>query len=742
MMSAEATCFLASIPDDHKTAPLMTMQPRSARSGWLLLACLLLAAAPVAAQSLSYPEARRVAQVDTYHGVEVADPYRWMENLESEELRMWLQAQDKITADFLDDERLTTWIQERIATLSNYAGQGMPVQRGEHTFFTQTAAGESVGRLYVQQAGTSTPRLLLDLEKLRERGNVFVNSYSPAGRYLTYYTTDGQSRWMEARVLRVGDGKTLAEALTGIYTGGSSVAWRQDGAGFFYTRYPVPANPQDPLGRPRIYYHTVGTPQTEDRLIHERPEDPQLTFSLRTTDDGHYLIISASESGGSFNGMYDRLFYLDLRAAGAPVRELFPGLDASVAFEGSHNGRFWIRTSHRAPQLRVVAVDPERTDPSHWEEVIPADDEVAMQAVSEIGDRLVVQYTRDARMLARVFDFDGKLQHEIDHTSPSMRGFAANPDSPVTYYSAPQLYDPGTIYRLNVETGERSVHFRPTLQHNPGDFVTEQVFYESTDGTRVPMFLLYKKGLQRDGSHPIFMYAYGVWAWSAYPWQRYMLPWMEMGGIYAVPNIRGGGEYGEAWHQAGIRHNKQNGIDDYIAAAEWLIDNRYTSPARMIGTGGSASGMLPAAAVLQRPDLFGATVINFPTLDQIRFTEFGSARSWIPEFGSPEDPEDFAALYAYSPYHNLQPGTCYPPTWIQVGEKDETTTPMHGYKYAAALQRAQACNNPVLLKTVWGAGHSYGLTPEQSRQTQAEELAFLVKVLQIDVSDVLASGSR
>ncbi|GAB5518142.1 MAG: prolyl oligopeptidase family serine peptidase [Rhodothermales bacterium] len=708
---------------------------RSLSTTWVigLIAYLLMAGFPVLAQPLTYPEARRVDQVDTYHGVKVADPYRWMEDLESDELQDWLRAQDQQTAAFLDDKRLVTWIQERLEALTHYAVESRPTRRGARTFVTKREAGEAIGRLYVQDDGQLEPRALLDLEALRQRGNVVVNSYSPEGRYLTYYTTEGQSRWMEARVLRVADGQPMDEVLTGIYSGGSSIAWTNDEAGFFYTRYPVPASPQDPLGRVQIYYHTVGTSQDEDQLVYERPDDPGLLFSLRVTHEGDYLIMEASESGGSFNGTYDRLFAQNLRAADAPVRELFPGLDAAVAFEGSHEGRFWIRTSYEAPQLQVVSVDPARPAPAQWREVIP-NSGAAIQAVSEIGERLVVQYVQDARTLARVFDFNGRLQHEIDHTSPSMGGFADDPDSPITYYNAPQLYDPGTIYQFNVETGKTQVHFRPTLQHNPSDFVTEQVFYRSKDGTRVPMFLTYKRGLQRDGTNPVFMYGYGAWAWSAYPWQRHMLPWMEMGGVYAIANIRGGGEYGEAWHQDGIRHHKQNGIDDFIAAAEWLIENDYTLPERMVGNGGSASGVIPAAAAIQRPELFGASVINIPSLDKLRYALFGSANAWATEFGAPDDPDDFTALMAYSPYHNLEPGTCYPPTWIQVGEKDETTTPMHGYKYAAALQQAQGCQHPVMLKTVRGAGHSYGFTPEQSRQTQAEELAFLAKVLGMDTT--------
>ena len=706
------------------------------------LGLLLFFAATVAAQTtgLAYPEARRVDQVDTYHGVRVADPYRWMEALASHELRAWMQAQDALRVRFLGDDPVSAWVQERLVAFSNYASQGMPVHQGSRTFASQRAAGASYGTLYVE-AEDGAPRLLLDLETLHSDGqSAFVSSYSPDGRYVTYNTAKSQSRWQQVHILRVDDEILMPETLTGFYGGRSNIAWAADGAGFFYARYAVPDDPQAPLGKPLIFYHAIGTWQDEDVLTYEHPDNPDLSFVLRVTHDGRYLTLTASESGGTFNGLDDALFYKDLRIPGSPVRSLFEGIKATYAFEGNNGSRFWIRTTHHAPQARLVEVDINRPDPAHWKELIPETD-AAMFAVSEVGERFVVQFVRDARTIARIYDFDGRLHHEIDPLAPTMSGFTDDRDRDITYYSAPQLFDPGTVYRLNVRTGETRIAFRPQLGHNPDDFVSKQVFFESRDGTRVPLFILHRKDLVLDGTNPVFLYGYGAWAWSAFPWQGHMMPWMEMGGVYAVPNIRGGGEYGEPWHRDGIRHNKQNGIDDFIAAAAWLIDNGYTSPARMIANGGSASGILPGAALIQRPDLFGAAVINFPTLDQIRYVDFGSAKSWGPEFGMPEDPDDFKALYAYSPYHNLKPGTCYPPTWIQVGEKDDTTTPMHGYKFTAAMQAAQGCDNPVLLKIAWGAGHSYGLTPVQSRATLAEELAFLVKVLGLDVSHVLSPTS-
>ena len=719
----------------------MTIRYRFTSAVLLALSLALGLSLPAAAQSLDYPEARRVDQVDVYYGVEVADPYRWMEDLDSDELLAWMKAQDQLRARFLGEDRLVKQIQARIAAIGSYASQSMPTPKGRYTFFYQTEAGQPRGNLFVQKDGHNEPRLLLDMDALNSDGqSAFVSSYSPDGRYLIYNAAEGQSRWRTARLVRVADGAVMPDALVGFYSGRTNSAWTPDGEGFFYARYAVPDDPQAPLGKPRIFYHKVGTSQDDDAFIYEHPDDPNLSFVLRVTYDGRYLILSASESGGTFNGLDDRLFYKDLRDRYSDVEELFVDLDATYAFEGNDGARFWIRTSYDAPSARLVEVNLEKPDPTHWREMI-AETDAAMQSVSEIGDRFVVQYVKDARTTARIYDAEGQLQKEIDHLTPSMGGFANNPDSPITYYVASQLYDPGTIYRLDVRTGETTLYFRPELAHNPDEFVTKQAFAESKDGSRVPMFILHRKDLELDGNNPVFMYGYGAWGWAAFPWQRHMVPWMEMGGVYVIANIRGGGEYGDAWHQDGIRLNKQNGIDDFIAVAEWLIDNDYTSPSKMIANGGSASGILPGAAIIQRPDLFGAAVINYPTLDQVRYVEFGSAKSWIPEFGTPDDPDDFKALYAYSPYHNLKEGTCYPPTWTQVGDKDDTTTPMHGYKFTAAMQAAQGCDNPVLLKIAWGAGHSSGLTPEQSRETLAEELAFLIKVLDVDVSPFFSPTS-
>jgi prolyl oligopeptidase len=593
-------------------------------------------------------------------------------------------------------------------------------------FFIDKTAEQNFGSLVVQ-VDSQAFHVLLDLESLNsEERTVFVNSYGWTGDFVTYIERAGQSRWGDTRILDVKKKVLLNEKLEGFYSGRSRIAWARDDSGFYYTRYSVPDNRQGLVGRGDVFYHKLNTPQSQDELIYSRPDDPDISYTPRVSADGDYLILGGSYSGGNFLGLEDRLFVKKLSTPGAPVVELYKDVDASFAFEGNLGSRFWIRTNFDAPSLRIIEVNVESPqDPSDWRDLV-AESEATIQSVSEIGETLVLRYVKDARMFVHVRDLSGKLINEIDEVAPTFYGFADDKTSSKTFFGVSYFYRPSTIFEYDALSGQRSLYYEPELIHNADNIVTEQVFYSSKDGTQVPMYLVHSKGLERDGSNPVFMYAYGAWAWSAFPWQWHMIPWIEMGGIYAVPGIRGGGEYGEDWYADGARLNKYRGIEDYIAAAEYLVEEGFTSPEIIAANGGSASGVLPAAAVGLRPDLFGASVINFPALDKLRYIQFGSARSWVSEFGDPAIESDFRALRKYSPLHNVREDVCYPPTWIQVGEKDDTTTPMHGYKYAAALQGVQSCSNPVLLKVAWGAGHTYGSTPEQSRRTQAEELAFLV----------------
>ncbi len=678
-----------------------------------------------------YPLATAATTTNEYHGFEVADPYQWMEDVTSKELNSWIAAQEQFRQEWTANGDFVNKLAARIESVSAFASRSVPGIRGARLFYIDSAEGESYGRLLTEPIdGTGSPALLIDFEEMRADGSrAYVSSYSADGRFLTYETTEGQGRWMTLHVRDVEANRDLPEAFTGIYSGRSTVAWTTRGDGFFYTTYEVPADPQAQLGNLTLRYHRLGDKPANDRKIFEE-EDVQMSYSLRVTHDGRYLILTGSRSGGSFNGLDDSISYIDLESDEYELRNLFDGEEGKWAFEGSDGPVFRLRTTNEADNVRIVEVDVDKPARANWREIVPESDAV-IQNVSEIGDKLVVRVNQDGGALARIYNLDGTMERELDIVAPSFSGFPDNRESSRTFFSAPTLYDPGTIYTMDVSTGATEVYYRAELNHDPADFVTRQVFFESKDGSRVPMWVVHRADVFPDGERPVFLYGYGAWAWFAFPWQRHLIPWMEAGGIYAVANVRGGGEYGDSWHAGGQRLQKQNTIDDFIAAAEWFVDSGYTKPDLIAANGGSASGFLPAAAINQRPGLFGASVINFPVMDMLRYDNFGSAKSWIPEYGTVSNPEDFRVLRSYSPYHNLESGRCYPPTWVQVGDKDETTTPMHGYKYVAALQRAQGCDSPVILKTAFGAGHSYGLTPEQRYKTQAEELAFLFQVMNL-----------
>lgn len=698
---------------------------------------------------LSYPPARRVRQVDTYHGVEVADPYRWMEEMGSEEVRGWVKAQDRLLKSFVGEAPGRAALRQRLAELTRYdmyaavrfVGPEFE-KRGRHYFFVKTSAGASQPALYVQAGLTAEPRTLLDLRARHADDALRLAGFSPSpdGRSVAYQTSLNLSNWLSLRVLNVGTGRELPETLEGLHLSGGTVSWAPDGKGFFYTSFERPPEGTEQRAAVRnakIYFHALGTQQSADRLVHERPEEPGLLYSHQVTDDGRYLVVTATEGGGNKS----RILYADLRAPVGPLKTLIGEADADYKLLGGRGTRLWFYTDSQAPRGRVVAIDVARPRRERWVEVIPeageaisAGSSVGGNALGLYGDRFVLVYIRDGRPLMRIFDLSGKLQREASFPEGGSiwGGFSGGPRDPEVFYRFLELTSPGTIYRLNVVTGKSGVFRRATVKVNPDDFVVKRVFYRSKDGTRVPMFVAHKRGVRLDENTPAYLYGYGAFAWVAFTWfQPHMVAWMERGGVFAVASIRGGGEYGAAWHEAGSRLNKQNAINDYVAAAEWLVGNRYTSRRRLVANGGSASGAVAAAAILQRPDLFAAGVIDIPVLDMLRFERFTAASYWKPEFGSPADPREFKALYAYSPYHNVGPGRCYPPTLVMAGERDQTAVPLHAYKFVAAMQAAQGCDRPVLLKVMWGTGHNFGATPERSVDSWTDLLSFLFRTLDL-----------
>ncbi|NIR44317.1 MAG: S9 family peptidase [Gemmatimonadetes bacterium] len=703
-------------------------------SATLTAICCLASLCPLVGTAQTTPEARRGDRVDVYHGVAVPDPYRWMEEMEAPETRLWVQAQDERARRFAAAYPERDRIRQRMERIASVRRFGTPTKRGGRYFFSRFGVSGPGTSYYVQEAADGNARLLLDGQALAAEGLRLTRPLpSRDGRRLLYGTADGGSRWLEVRIIEVDSGRELLDVLTGINSNNSSLAWDGRGAGFFYEAFEVPEAGERLRARlrnARILYHRVGTPQGEDELVYRPEGHPDRSLGFQVSDDGRFLVISESDPEDIGN----RVLYRDLYDPDGKVVELISNAESSFGFIGNDGTTLWFQTNFEAPRGRVIAVDIESPDVGDWVELIPEADETidSWVGVSAVGGRFIVGYLEDARLMARVFQLDGRFDYDLElpYYGSVWSGFSGRQDDPEAFYSISGLVDPGSIYRLDVRTGRSTLFARPELSYDPNDFVTRQVFFRSADGTRVPMYLVHRKELQRDGNAPVIMYGYGFGSWAAAPWfQSHLVLWLQMGGIWALPNLRGGGEYGEDWHQAGSRQNKQNSIDDYIAATEWLIENRYTTRGLFVANASSAGGPIAGAAITQRPDLYGAALIDFPVLDMLRYDQFTLARAWRDEYGSVEDPDEFEALYAYSPYHNLKPDTCYPATLVAPGEKDETTPPLHGYKFVAALQHAQACDNPIFLRVSWDAGHAYGADLERAMDNWADQLSFLARVL-------------
>ena len=700
----------------------------------LLLSTLILFSLAGAQTKLNYPMTRRVDQVDFYHGQTVADPYRWLEQMDSAETRAWVGAQDDLTTGFLKSTRLREFFRQKLAAISKYDIYSAPVKARGRYFFVKADAGNNNAALFVEDKRGAKPRLLFDPG--REKSNLRAFWPNRDGRLVALETSRGQSRWRHVKIVGA-DGCIQSDALTGLHALGGNIAWSKNSEGFFYVRFHEPKEGEEmkaAVNNLGIYYHNLGSPQSEDALIYSRPNQAGWLFNLYVNADGRYLVIEARDGGSSKNS----ILYLDLSAPKSEAVELLKG-DAAYTFLGGAGGRFFFYTDRQAPRGRIVALDPASPEKmttivAESKEAIAGGSLVGGNAVGMFGNHFAAMYWGDGQPIIRVFDTDGRLRHTI--TLPEgasvWGGFSGAQSDTEIYYALLGLTSPRTVYRLNLLTGRASVFRRADIGFTESDFVITQAFYESRDKTRVPVFVAHKKGICLDGSNPTLMYGYGAFGWNSFLWyQPQVIAWMEMGGIYALPRIRGGGEYGESWHREGMKLKEQNSIDDFIAAAEWLIANKYTSASKLAANGGSASGPLAAAAIIQRPDLFGAALIDIPVLDMLRYERFGAAQSWTQEFGSVENADEFKALLSYSPYHNIKPGRCYPPTLIRVGERDETATPLHGYKFAALMQSAQGCASPVLLKVMWGAGHNFGTTPEQVIESRADEMAFLALALQL-----------
>ena len=711
----------------------MTTSLLRSLAGGFLLTGMFTSAAPIGAQTLQYPAARKSDVVDDYHGTRVPDPYRWLEDPDSPESRAWIEAENRLTAAYLAEIPARGTIRERLTKVWNYPKYGAPFRKARRYFFFKNDGLQNQSVLYKQASLTADPETLLDPNLLSEDGTVALSTLavSDDGRLLAYGTSASGSDWEEFRVRDVAEGRDRSDHLKWIKFSGAS--WTNDGAGFFYSRYPEPVDKAlTEVNRfQRLYYHRLGTDQAEDVLVYERPDQPDWGMNAEVTDDGRYAVLQVWLGTDRRN----RVYYLDLKEAKRPkvtgeVVRLLDDFDASYAFVGNDGPVFYFLTDLDAPRKRVIAIDTRHPERARWREIIPQAPDV-LDGVQIIHDTFVANYMHDASSRLRLFARDGRFVKDLPlPTLGSIGAISGERKDDEMFYAFTSFLYPTTIFRYAFKSGVTSVFKAPAIDFDPSGYETKQVFYISKDGTRVPMFITHKKGLRLDGSNPTYLYGYGGFNISLTPsFSVAMLVWLELGGVYAVPNLRGGGEYGEEWHQAGMHDKKQNVFDDFIAAAEYLIAQGYTSPAKLAIAGGSNGGLLVGAAITQRPELFGAALPAVGVMDMLRFHKFTIGWAWVTDYGSADSAAQFPYLYKYSPLHNIRAGTRYPATLVTTADHDDRVVPGHSFKFTAALQAAQAGPQPVLIEIETKAGHGAGKPTSKLIEEQADRFAFLVKNL-------------
>ncbi len=679
--------------------------------------------------SLHYPKTETVEQVDNYHGVEVKDPYRWLEDPDSPETKAWVEAQNEVTFGFLEEIPERKAIKKRLTQLWDYEKYGIPIKKGERYFYFKNDGLQNQSVLYTLNHLEEEPRVLLDPNQFSEDGTIALSgvSISDNGQFVAYGISKSGSDWQEWKVRNVETGEDFSDHLEWIKFSGAT--WTKDNEGFFYGCYDAP-----PEGKQleeanyyqKLYYHHLGTEQVEDILIYERPDKKEWMFDADVSEDGRYLIISVGQGTDPKN----LVFYQDLTEKTGEIKELISDFIADFSFIDYEGSIFWFRTDYNAPKGRLIGIDINHPESENWQEIV-SESENTLEGVSVLNNQFILDYLQNARSRLQIHHLDGTYIKDIELPGiGSVGGFNGKREDTETFYAFTSFTTPTTIYRYNLETGESTLFRQPTVDFNPDNYETRQVFYRSKDGTQVPMFITHKKGLLLDGNNPTLLYAYGGFNISVTPsFSVTRLVWMERGGIYAVPNLRGGGEYGEQWHQAGTKLNKQNVFDDFIAAAEWLIEHRYTSSQKLAISGGSNGGLLVGACMTQRPDLFGAALPAVGVMDMLRFHKFTIGWAWCSDYGSPDNEEEFKALYAYSPLHNLQSGTVYPATLITTADHDDRVVPAHSFKFAATLQATHAGNNPVLIRIETKAGHGAGKPTSKRIEEVTDQLGFLEAVL-------------
>ncbi|MBI4549051.1 MAG: S9 family peptidase [Ignavibacteriae bacterium] len=682
---------------------------------------------PASAQKLQYPVTKRVNHTDMYFGVEVTDPYRWLEDDNSPETAKWVEEQNTMTFAYLEKIPYRTKIKERIETLYDYPKYSAPFRKGEYFFFYKNEGLQNQSVLYIQKGLDRKPEVLLDPNAFSVDGTTRLSTFvlSKDGKYAAYGISRSGSDWQEYCVMDMTARTTSSDTLKWIKV--SNISWQGDG--FYYSRYEVPEKGKELSSKNenhKVYYHRVGTSQSQDELVYEDPAHPQRFHFVSTTEDQRFAILSVSERGKGTKG--NALYYRDVSKGEKAFTPIIGTIgDDNFGIIDNIGEKFLIRTNRSAPNGRVILYDPQNPDEKNWKEILPEKPEPIQSAVTA-GGKLFVTYVKDVTTRAYVYSLDGKLEHEVRLPDlGNAGGFTGEKDDEFVFYTFTSFTFPPTIYRYDIATQKSSLFRTPEIPgYNPAHYVTEQIFYHSKDNSRIPMFIMYRKGLKKDGQNPTLLYGYGGFNSIVSPsFSSIRLALLEQGFIYASANIRGGGEYGEKWHEAGTKRKKQNVFDDFIAAAEWLIANKYTSQNKLAIQGASNGGLLVGAVVNQRPDLFKVAIPQVGVMDMLRFHKFTIGWNWIADYGSSDNEEEFKALYAYSPLHNIRAGVRYPATLTTTADHDDRVVPVHSFKYAATLQEKHSGDMPALIRIETRSGHGASSTTKAIEQT-ADIYAFIM----------------
>ncbi len=700
------------------------------RTSNLIIPGICLFAGPLASAEIAYPEARKEAVMDIYHGTEVKDPYRWLEDDNSAETKAWVSAENGVTEAFLKTIPQRSEIRERLKKLWNFERIGIPFEDGGRWFFVRNSGLQDQAVLYTADSVDGESRVLLDPNTMSKDGTVSLarNQPSEDGKLLAYATSGGGSDWLEIRVRDIATGKDLVDHLKWVKFSGLS--WAKDGGGFYYSRFDAPKDGAALTQKnefQKLYFHRIGKPQEEDVLVYENKDQPQWGIGAGVTEDGAYLIMNISQGSDPKN----RVFYKSLATPDSEVVQLLPEADADYRFLGNDGPLFYFSTDLDAPRKRVIAIDTKNPERANWKEIIPQAEE-PLDDVSKVGGKLIATYMKDARSRAVMFNAAGKNPQELELPGiGTVNGFGGKEKDTEVFYSFTGFTDPGAVYRLDLGTGKSRLWKKPAVDFDGATYVTKQEFFKSKDGTRVPMFITHRKDLAMDGSNRALLYGYGGFGINQLPgFSVARAVWLERGGILAVVNLRGGGEYGREWHEAGRKLKKQNVFDDFIGAAETLIKDGYTKPGNLAIQGGSNGGLLVGACMTQRPELFGAALPAVGVMDMLRFQKFTIGWAWEKEYGSSGDATEFPLLLKYSPYHALKPAARYPATMVTTADHDDRVVPAHSFKFAARLQEYQAKDGPpVLIRVETSAGHGAGTSLSKMIERVADEWSFLEAAL-------------